>query len=134
MLRKRLLLILLSPLLVLALGGFRSAPLVNPDPIAIPAGTSQAEVARVIKAALISRNWIISEDQPGTILATQNVRDHMARIGIDYDASHIRIKYVDSRNLHYGTKRGRLVIHKNYLSWINNLVVDISGKLQLGAL
>lgn len=132
--RKRLLLILLSPLLVLALSGFRNAPLVNPDPIAIPAGTSQAEVVRVIKTALISRNWIISEDQPGTILATQNVRDHMARIGIDYDASHIRIKYVDSHNLNYGAKRGRLVIHKNYLSWINNLVVDISGKLQLGAL
>lgn len=132
--RKRLLLILLSPLLVLALSGFRNAPLVNPDPIAIPAGTSQAEVARVIKTALISRNWIISEDQPGTILATQNVRDHMARIGIDYDASHIRIKYVDSHNLNYGAKRGRLVIHKNYRSWINNLVVDISGKLQLGAL
>lgn len=90
----RLLLILLSPLLIVALSGFRNAPLVNPDPIAIPAGTSQGEVARVIKTALISRSWILSEDQAGSIIATQNVRDDMARISVDYDASHVRVKYV----------------------------------------
>ncbi|WP_257387923.1 hypothetical protein [Tahibacter caeni] len=130
MLRNRFILILLLPVLLL-LAGWREAPLVNPDPIAVPAKASSAEVGKIIKKALVGRKWIVSEDKPGAIKATLLVRDHKARIAIDWNSKDIRISYVDSENLNYEEKNGKKVIHQNYNSWINNLVVDISGELTL---
>jgi len=130
MLRNRFLLILLLPILLL-LSGWREAPLVNPDPIAIPAKAKSADVARIVKKALVARKWIVSEDRPGAIKATLLVREHKARIAIDWNAKDIRISYIDSENLNYTEKNGQKLIHQNYNSWINNLVVDISGELTL---
>ena len=128
MLRNKFVLFLLLPLLLL-LAGWREAPLVNPDPIAIPAKVSQAEVGKIIKKALIQRKWIVSEDKPGAIKATLLVRDHKARIAIDWNSKDIRISYIDSENLNFTEKKGQKLFHQNYLSWINNLVTDISGEL-----
>jgi hypothetical protein len=130
MLRNRFVLILLLPILLL-LAGWREAPLVNPDPIAIPPKTSSAEVAKIVKKALVGRKWVVSEDKPGAIKATLLVREHKARIAIDWNAKDIRISYIDSENLNYTEKKGEKLIHQNYNSWINNLVVDISGELTL---
>ncbi|MBL8299915.1 MAG: hypothetical protein JNN30_16370 [Rhodanobacteraceae bacterium] len=130
MLRSRFVLILLLPILLL-LTGWREAPLVNPDPIAIPAKASSAEVARIIKKALVGRKWIVAEDNPGAIKATLLIREHKAKIAIDWDAKSIRISYVSSENLNFSEKKGQKLIHQNYNSWINNLVVDISGELTL---
>lgn len=130
MLRNRFVIILLLPILLL-LAGWREAPLVNPDPIAIPAKVSSTEVGKIIKKALVGRKWIVSEDKPGAIKATLLVREHKARIAIDWNAKDIRISYIDSENLNYEEKNGKKLIHQNYNSWINNLVVDISGELTL---
>lgn len=130
MLRNKFVLILLLPILLL-LVGWREAPLVNPDPIAIPATAKSAEVGKIIKKALVARKWIVSEDKPGAIKATLLVRDHKARIAIDWNAKDIRISYIDSENLNYLEKNGKKMIHQNYNSWINNLVVDISGELTM---
>ena len=130
MLRNKFLFLLLLPLLLL-LAGWRETPLVNPDPIAIPAKTSSAEVGTIVKRALVARTWIVSEDKPGSVKATLLVRDHKARIAIDWNAKDIRISYIDSENLNYTEKKGQKLIHQNYNSWINNLVVDISGELTL---
>ncbi|HSX58694.1 MAG TPA: hypothetical protein VLF18_00710 [Tahibacter sp.] len=130
MLRNRFVLILLLPILLL-LAGWREAPLVNPDPIAIPPKTPSAEVAKIVKKALVGRKWVVSEDKPGAIKATLLVRDHKARIAIDWNAKDIRISYIDSENLNFMEKDGKKLIHQNYNSWINNLVVDISGELTL---
>ena len=130
MLRNRFLLLLLLPLLLL-LAGWRETPLVNPDPIAIPAKTSSAEIGKIVKRALVERKWIVSEDKPGSVKATLLVRDHKARISIDWNAKDIRISYIDSENLNYTEKKGQKLIHANYISWINNLVVDISGALTM---
>jgi hypothetical protein len=130
MLRNKFVLILLLPILLL-LVGWREAPLVNPDPIAIPAKAKSAEVGKIIKKALVARKWIVSEDRPGAIKATLLVREHKARIAIDWNAKDIRISYIDSENLNYLEKNGKKLIHQNYNSWINNLVVDISGELTM---
>jgi hypothetical protein len=130
MLRNRFVLILLLPILLM-LTGWREAPLVNPDPIAIPAKIKSDQVSRIIKKALVGRKWIVSEDKPGAIKATLLVREHKARIAIDWNAKDIRISYIDSENLNYTEKNGNKLIHQNYNGWINNLVVDISGELTL---
>lgn len=108
----------------------RSSDLVDPDPIAIPAGTSDADVARAIKSALAGRTWIVSNEAPGQIDATLHLRAHTARIAITYDTAKITVRYVSSENLNFKEKNGKRTIHSNYVSWVNNLVGDISRQLQ----
>ncbi|HEY0683541.1 MAG TPA: hypothetical protein VGD45_14495 [Steroidobacter sp.] len=122
--------LLLLPLLALLMGA-RQVPLVDPDPIAVPAGLTEARVAKAIKAALVGRTWVISEEQPGKIIATLNLRTHMAKIEIPFDTKQVAVRYLDSSELMYGEKKGVKVIHRNYLSWIQNLVGDISRNMIL---
>lgn len=122
--------LLLLPLLALLMGA-RQVPLENPEPIAVPAGLTDAKIARSIKAALVGRQWVVSEEQPGKIIATLNLRSHMAKIDIGYDSSQVRIQYLDSKELMHGEKKGVTVIHRNYLSWVQNLVTDISRNMIL---
>lgn len=122
--------LLLLPLLALLMGA-RQVPLVNPDPIAVPAGLTEAKVARSIKAAMVGREWVVSEERPGKIVATLNLRTHMAKIDINFDTAKVAIQYLDSRELMYGEKKGVTVIHRNYLSWIQNLVTDINRNMIL---
>ena len=122
--------LMLLPLLALLMGA-RQVPLVNPDPIAVPAGLTEAKVARSIKAALVGREWVVNEEKPGKMIATLNLRTHMAKIDINFNTSKVSIQYLDSNELMYGEKKGVTVIHRNYLSWIQNLVTDISRNMIL---
>ena len=114
--------------------GARSAPLVDPDPIAIPAGMSADVVHKEIKRALVTRKWTITGEQPGHVDATLNVRAHVVRIAIEHGDGTVRVAYVSSENLNFEEKNGERYIHKNYSSWVNNIVSDISRNLQLEAL
>jgi hypothetical protein len=124
--------LLLLPVLVLLMGA-RQVPLVNPEPIAVPAGLTEAKIAKSIKAALVGRTWVVSEEQPGHMVATLNLREHMAKIDITYDTGKVAMRYLDSKELMYGEKKGVTVIHRNYLSWIQNLVTDISRNMVLAS-
>lgn len=128
--KSRILLLLLVPLLALTMA-FRQAPLVNPDPIHVPAGLTEAQVAKAVSSALIGRGWSVTAEKAGETDATLHLREHVARIAITYDASAIQIKYVDSENLKYEMKDGKPYIHKNYLGWIEFLVQDINRGLQM---
>ncbi len=108
----------------------RSSELIDPDPIAVPAGRTPAAVATAIKAALVGRTWSVSKETPGRIDATLYIRSHVARIAITYDKAQVRIAYVSSENLKYQEKRGKRYIHSNYNGWIGNLVADLSRNLQ----
>lgn len=131
--------LLQAMLALLALAAFagnveaRRAVLVDPDPVAIPAGLGAEQVVRDIKRALIGRGWTITNEQPGQLDSTLNLREHVARIRISYDATQVRFAYVDSSNLDYRLKRGTAQIHGNYLGWINNLVHDLSTNLQVSS-
>lgn len=57
----------------------------------------------------------------------------MARIGITYDTRQVKIRYLESENLDYKMKNGVPQIHRNYLSWISNVVLDINVQLQAAA-
>lgn len=130
MMRSRLHLLLLLPVLLLLMA-FRQAPLVNPAPIPLGANVTPSAVVKSIKLALLKRGWVATAVKPGEVDATLHLRDHVAKIEIDYDSKAIQIKYVDSVNLKYEVKHGTTYIHKNYLSWINNLVLDIRSNLIL---
>ena len=126
-------LLCLLPLMLLLMGA-RQAPLLDPDPIMIPEGVSSEQVAKEIKRALIGRNWTITQEQPGQIDSTLNLRAHVARIAVSYDAQRVSIRYVSSENLKFEQKKGERFIHKNYMSWINNVVGDLNRGLQMAAL
>ena len=126
--RSRLLLFLL-PILLFTMAS-RQAPLVDPAPIAVPAGVAQTDVVRAIRNALQYRNWAISAQQPGQIDATLYLRDHEARIRIAYNEQDVRIAYVGSSNLDEGERDGVKQIHERYLVWINYLDGDINTNLQ----
>ncbi|GAA0712665.1 hypothetical protein [Dokdonella soli] len=122
--RTRVLSLLLLPVLFLLMA-FRQAPLVDPDPIAVPPKTAEHQIAKVIKVSLLHRGWTVDSEKPGAIDATLHLREHVARIAISYDSANVRIKYLSSENLKYEIEHGKPLIHKNYLSWIENLVTDI---------
>jgi hypothetical protein len=112
----------------------RSGELLDPDPVAIPAGVDEAEVVKDIKRALIGRGWAVSNEEPGQIDSTLNLREHVARIRVTYDARQVRFAYVDSSNLDYKERSGKRYIHRNYLGWIGYLIGDLSTNMQVSAI
>ena len=122
-------LLLVSALVFLM--GARQVPLTDPEPVAVPAGMKIEQVTKAIKAALVGRAWAVTSEEPGHIVSTLNLREHMAKIDIVYDVQTIRIKYLDSGKLLYAQKEGQRMIHHNYLNWIQNLVNDMGRNLTL---
>jgi hypothetical protein len=116
---------------VVFLMGARQVPLTDPQPIAVPAGLKVEQVSKAIRAALAGRAWAVTSEEPGHIVSTLNVREHMAKIDIVYDLQTITIKYLESGELMYAEKKGQRMIHRNYLNWILNLVNDTNRNLVL---
>lgn len=111
--------------------GARQVPLTDPQPLAVPAGLKVEQVSKAVRGALAGRGWTVTSEEPGHIVSTLNVREHMAKIDIVYDVQTIKISYLDSGELMYAQKEGQRVIHRNYLSWIQNLVNDMNRNLVL---
>lgn len=111
--------------------GARQVPLTDPEPVAVPAGLKMEQVAKAIKASLLGRAWTVTSEDPGHIVSTLNVREHMAKIDIVYDLQTVKIRYLDSGELMYAQKKGQRLIHRNYLNWIANLVNDMNRNLTL---
>ena len=111
--------------------GARQVPLTDPEPLAVPAGLRTEQVAKAIKASLVGRTWNITQEEPGHIVATLNLREHMAKIDIVYDLQTVKISYLDSGELMYAEKKGVRMIHRNYLNWIQNLRNDMGRNLVL---
>ena len=126
----RRVLVCLLPFLFLLMG-FRDAPLVDPDPIAVPAGVEDKAILQAVRQALNTRGWIVTEEHAGEVKSTLHLRDHTARIAITWSGGTLQLKYAGSENLKYHLEDGQPYIHKNYLGWIENLTHDISGALNL---
>jgi hypothetical protein len=130
MFRSRFLLVLL-PLLLLTMG-FRQSPLVDPAPIAVPAGLHDVQVGKAVKAALLGRGWTVAGEQPGSVSASLSRDNWVARIRVDYTTEKVQIRYVDSTHLKYEVKRdGTRLIHSNYMGWMQFLSGDIGRNLEL---
>lgn len=111
----------------------RQSRLVDPAPVAVPAGMTDEMVVKDIKRALAGRGWVITAEEPGKIDAELNLREHWAKIKVTWDGQRVQYSYVDSRNLDYATKRGQPYIHRNFLGWMSYLQQDTSTNLQLTA-
>ena len=86
------------------------------------------DMKNAIMRAGVGLGWQIQEVRPGQIIATLNIRTHMAQVTIDYNPKTYSITYKDSSNLNYdGTN-----IHSNYNGWIQNM--DNAIKVQLSAM
>lgn len=105
--------------------------IVDPAPVAIPAGLSEEQVVKDIRRALIGRGWTVKDQRPGEIDSELHLRDHVAIIKIAYDAKDVRISFVDSQNLDYREKKGKRYIHSNYLGWIGFLVQDLNTNFEV---
>ncbi|MBS8272790.1 hypothetical protein DYI21_04260 [Thalassospira tepidiphila] len=111
-------------LLTLLVAACRTAPVDNVTHHAFPAGTEKLSLAQIeesiIKAAS-DRDWIVTRQAEGELLATYSPRSHMAQVKIGFDHTEFSIVYADSTNLNYDGSS----IHYNYNRWVNNLRQDI---------
>ena len=128
MARSRLAALLLIPLAFMLMGA--KAVLVDPAPIAVPAGLAAKDVAKAIKVGISRRGWVVSKDEHSQIDAVLSLRSHSARVAIPYSAKEVTIKYVSSEDLDYQENNGTKYIHGNYMKWIRNMEADIQRELQ----
>lgn len=113
-----------------AFGQLRATDLVDPAPINIPQGVSQSAAKDAVIQAMFARNWTVAEEGDDFVIADLHVRTHWAQVGIDIGEDDITISYRNSENLRYTERRdGRVVIHNNYIAWVDNLVNDIRANL-----
>jgi hypothetical protein len=88
-------------------------------------------VEQIVGSALTQRGWRIVKHVPGEVDAVYDPRAFSVTIAVHYDSQKIQINYVTSSNLRYEEKNGVRYIHKNYQSWIKNLVTDIQNGLMM---
>lgn len=128
MIRTRFLLGTVMVAFVLALVACASAaPVREVTDASIDPSHELEDVRTAIMRAGAGRGWRMNPQDEGHILATLEVRDHMAQVDIYYDESSYDIVYRDSVNLDYNPDEG--TIHPNYNGWIENLELDIHNNL-----
>ncbi|MBE2294253.1 MAG: hypothetical protein IAF00_04855 [Phycisphaerales bacterium] len=121
-------LLLLATILTLVLTGCRSNPIynINNEPIATSTHRySLQDVRGAILRAGTGLGWRMKSLQPGLIIGTLYLRDHMAEVEIPYDRDSYSIKYRDSNNLDYDGAN----IHRNYNGWVQRLQGAINAQL-----
>ncbi len=124
MLKKNIILLILLSIFII---GCRTAPVVaiTDAPINTESGKTPplSAVTHDIIQAGIALGWQMKKVQPGYIIATLNLRKHMAQVDINYSRTKYSIFYKDSHEMRYdGTN-----IHANYNSWVQNLEKKISA-------
>ena len=141
---KYLLVILLSSILAI-MSGCRTSPVYNVPNQSLQANKSpltEEDVKKAIIRAGAGLGWNMYADEPGHVLGTLHIRDHMAQVDINYDLTKYNITYKSSTNLNYEAageeytddegntyKNKTSIIHSNYNGWIQNL--DRAIKTQL---
>ncbi len=107
--------------------GCRSSPVreVIDAPVMATGQYTAKEVKKAIIIAGENIGWDMNPVRPGLIIGIIFVRNHMAKIEIEYTKKTFSIFYKDSAGLKYnGT-----YIHKSYNNWIKNLKHHINLQL-----
>jgi PBP1b-binding outer membrane lipoprotein LpoB len=117
--KKIIILMLISIFLI----GCRTSPIleITDAPINTASGQSPklSTVTKKIIEAGISKGWQMKKVQPGSIMATIHLREHMVQIMINYTPKSYSISYKDSTNMKYDDETA--TVHANYNNWITNL-------------
>ncbi len=103
----------------------RVADLESPQSVYIPEDVDRQELREVIKDAMLARGWSVHDERDHVITGDLRLRSHFARVDIDYGGRDVQVEYVESRNLKYSREDGHESIHKNFNSWVQNLLNDI---------
>lgn len=115
--------------LAVVLAGCTSKPLYNVDNAPVTSASGKSLKADQVKGAIVaaasSLGWRISDQKPGHIEATLNLREHEAVVDIPYSATSYSIKFKSGKNI--GEKEGQ--IHRNYNGWVQNLDNKIRAEL-----
>ena len=116
-------------LMVFALAGCTTAPILNVDNTAVSSASGKALTRDQVRSAIIragsALGWQMKDEAPGMLVGTIHLRTHTAVVAIPYSTTSYSIKYRSSTNLdeNGGT------IHKNYNGWIQNLTRGINAQL-----
>ncbi len=112
---------------VLAAGcGHKGVPITRSVSVGLAAPPANAAaMERAIETALSRRHWSVKEKVPGKYTAYLDERSHTATVAVVYDATNVRIDYVDSTNLAYENTSDGELIHRSYNTWVKNLANDI---------
>lgn len=122
---------LLSSLILalLLVGCGRVQPVMNVEDTPVTYNLQSKQVKMAIMQAATNRGWMVTEANPGELIAKLHVRSHYAEVKIPFNAKYYSILYLNSVNL----KASDGKIHRNYNRWVNNLNVDIKRQLALSA-
>ena len=108
-------------------------PLKMPTPITYTADQGDARTA--VLNVLAGRGWVAVSDAHGVIRARLALRKHVAEVDVRYGNGQISFEHVNSSGLEEGVGTdGEAVIHKNYVSWLENLRMDLEAQLSWAAL
>ena len=110
--------------------GHKGVPMTRSVPVALAAPPANvAAIEQAIETALSRRHWSVKEKAPGKYTAHLDERSHGATVAIVYDATNVRIDYVDSTDLAYENTSDGELIHRSYNNWVKNLANDIKINL-----
>lgn len=111
---------------------FRQSRLVDPAPVDVPTGMTLVQVGKAVKAALLGRGWVGSNDQPDGVDGTLKGNGYAAKIHVAFDPRQVKITCVDSTYLEYEVRKdGERLIHTNDMGWMKFLGGDIARHLEL---
>lgn len=120
--------IFLVLMLAVFMAGCHSNPIMNVEDAAVVTNKSQTsmeDVKSAITRAGVSLGWVMKPTGSGSILATLNLRKHVAVVDIKYNTKTYSIIYKSSQNLGYDGKN----IHRNYNGWVQRLDQAIQAQL-----
>ncbi len=134
--KAKILSVILLSVFLATVSGCRTGAVYNVNDESIMSNSdnlTEEDVKKAIIRAGSTLGWSMNAREPGKIIATLNIRKHMARANIRYTTEKYSITYDNSRNLNYTVDEDEgPLIHNNYNSWIQNL--DNTIKVQLNTL
>lgn len=113
-------------------------PIVNHEDVAITPASgqrpTQAQVKQAIQSAASAKQWEVTDQGPGRMLATLHVRGkHTVVTEISYSPEKFSLVYKDSINMKYSPgPDGMGVIHPFYNRWVQDLKEAIRTSLLEG--
>jgi hypothetical protein len=119
--------VLLLTILSIFLVACKSTPILNINQSLLVKSNNLSNVTDGIIRAGHSLGWRLEKIKPGLIVATLNLRKHVAQVDINYNTESYSINYKDSKNLQYNEEME--TIHSNYNGWVTNLSRAIDKQL-----